>query len=118
MINESNESRSSESSQIHRILPVWIAQLAISILGSIIVLTTSLQSSIVTIQNNPTSEQHVAAAISITSIVLHFFISVLLYLSDPPTLQITVDTTQRPIIQKVSVAPNLPKLATNQLHVV
>lgn len=69
-----------------KIIPVWIAQLTISIIGSIIVLTTSLQSAIVSLQGNPTLEQHVAAAISVTSIVLHFFISLLLYLSDPPTV--------------------------------
>lgn len=87
---------SQESINTHRILPVWIAQLAIGIIGGFIVLTTSLQGSIITLQSKPTLDQRVASIISIISIVLHFLITLLAYLSDPPMLNSdTFKTTKK-----------------------
>lgn len=79
-----------------------VVPVIVSALGSFILSSVSLQSPITTFYSeNITPAEKVAAGISITSIVAHFFATVLLYIAESP-----IQTLQLPPLPPISPVPH------------
>ena len=93
-----------------------VLPILMSSFGSLLISITSLQSPITTFYSNPTVDQKVAAAISITSIVIHFFITIFVYISESP-MQTNINSQNlNNLLNQIAPIINIPPQTTPQIQ--